>query len=154
MDENPGKGRLATNTSADDDLTPRQRLFALEYLKDLNGKQAAIRAGYSAHSAEVTASKLLRVPKVAAFVKNRAEKVAGKVEIDAAYVLRGLKNVAERCQSEDPEWFDAAGANRALELLGKHLALFTEKQEVSGPNGGALEVVIRDLSKETEPQEE
>ena len=29
------------------ELTPKQSLFVLEYLKDLNGTQAAIRAGYS-----------------------------------------------------------------------------------------------------------
>ena len=41
-------------------LTPRQQLFVMEYVVDLNGKQAAIRAGYSTHTAEVQASSRLR----------------------------------------------------------------------------------------------
>lgn len=162
-------GRLGQEAKADD-LTPRQRRFALEYLREPNGKQAAIAAGYSAKGAEVTASKLLRVPKVAAFIAERAAKVAQRLELDAEYVLRSLKNVAERCQQAVPVmvregrevvqktdergegiWeFDSGGANKALELLGKHLKLFTEKVEASGPGGGPLEVVIRDLSKEEE----
>lgn len=46
------------------DLTPKQRLFVLEYRKDRNGKQSAIRAGYSTKGAEVQASVLLSNPKV------------------------------------------------------------------------------------------
>ena len=38
--------------------------FILEYLKDRNGTQAAIRAGYAPKSAHVTASRLLRDAKV------------------------------------------------------------------------------------------
>lgn len=50
-------------------LRGKQRLFVLEYLKDLNGKQAAIRAGYSEKTAEVQASQTLRILKVAQAVK-------------------------------------------------------------------------------------
>ena len=45
-------------------LTPKQSRFVEEYLTDLNGKQAAIRAGYSAKTAEVQASHLLSIPKI------------------------------------------------------------------------------------------
>jgi phage terminase small subunit len=45
-------------------LTPKQSRFVEEYLIDLNGKQAAIRAGYSAKTAEVRASQLLSIAKI------------------------------------------------------------------------------------------
>ena len=64
------------------------------------------------------------------------------------YVLSSLKQVAERCLQAEPVtargqhssddegnylWtFNAAGANKALELLGKHLGIFSDKLEVSG----------------------
>ena len=38
-------------------LTDRQRAFVLEYLRDLNGTQAAIRAGYAGDRAASTASR-------------------------------------------------------------------------------------------------
>ncbi|AGC46929.1 IS21 family transposition helper protein [Myxococcus stipitatus DSM 14675] len=41
-------------------LTAKLRAFVREYLLDSKGTQAAVRVGYSKHSAEVAASKLLR----------------------------------------------------------------------------------------------
>ena len=43
-----------------DKLTPKQEAFVREYVVDLNGTQAAIRAGYSEKSAPVIASQNLR----------------------------------------------------------------------------------------------
>lgn len=40
-------------------LSDKQELFCLEYLKDLNGTQAAIRAGYSKNTAQEQSSQLL-----------------------------------------------------------------------------------------------
>src|SRR5205814_3797462 len=56
-------------------LSPRMRRFVLEYLKDFNGNQAAIRAGYAPRSARITASKMLadvRVQQVLAAAEERA----------------------------------------------------------------------------------
>lgn len=47
-----------------DELSPREAKFVDEYLVEPNGKQAAIKAGYAAGSAEVTASRLIRKAKV------------------------------------------------------------------------------------------
>ena len=49
---------------AKDKLNPKQAAFVKEYLVDRNGKQAAIRAGYSEKTAEVKASQLLSIIKV------------------------------------------------------------------------------------------
>lgn len=43
-------------------LTPKQRLFVAEYLKDFNGTRAAIRAGYPKKTAQAIASENLRKP--------------------------------------------------------------------------------------------
>lgn len=40
-------------------LSKKRRVFIEEYLKDFNGTQAAIRAGYAENSASVTASRLI-----------------------------------------------------------------------------------------------
>jgi hypothetical protein len=49
-------------------MTPRQTRFVAEYLIDLNASQAAIRAGYSAHTAEQQGPRLLGNVEVAAVV--------------------------------------------------------------------------------------
>ena len=45
-------------------MNARQSLFVEEYLKDLNATQAAIRAGYSAKTAESQGSRLLTNVKI------------------------------------------------------------------------------------------
>lgn len=64
----------------DNELSPKQELFCREYIKDLNGKQAAIRAGYSAATAEVKASQLLSLVKVKQFTQVLMDKRSSKYE--------------------------------------------------------------------------
>jgi phage terminase small subunit len=59
--------------------------FVAEYLKDHNGTKAAIRAGYSAKSAHVQASQLLKIPKVAAAVEDGEERLRKQ---DAEYITK------------------------------------------------------------------
>ena len=49
---------------ADRGLTPKQRRFIQEYAVDLNGTQAAIRAGYSPKTARSIASETLQRPAI------------------------------------------------------------------------------------------
>lgn len=71
-------------------LTLRQQRFIAEYLVDLNATQAAIRAGYSAKTAEQQGYQLLQLPLVAeAVAKRQAERLAS-VDVTAERVLREL----------------------------------------------------------------
>jgi phage terminase small subunit len=75
-------------------LNPRQAAFVREYLVDLNGTQAAIRAGYSAACASVQASKLVADPKIAdAIERGKAQRLAS-VNIAAADVLSEMDALA------------------------------------------------------------
>lgn len=134
--------------------TNKHKRFIAEYLIDQNGKQAAIRAGYSPKSAEVQASVLLRNPKIKAAIDKKIKKIADRSGISAEWVLKNLKEVAERCMQKVPVmrfdkvdkeyvqvedengqgvWqFDSSGANKALELIGKNLGMFAEKHVHSG----------------------
>jgi hypothetical protein len=68
------------------------------------------------------------------------ERAVEKASVDRAWVLERLKKVAERCLQEEPVMvrgeptgeykFDSAGANRALELLGKELGMFVERKQI------------------------
>ncbi|MBR0568375.1 terminase small subunit [Azoarcus sp. L1K30] len=74
--------------------TKKLSRFVDEYLKDLNGTQAAIRAGYSEKSAMVQASKMLKNPKVAAAIAERMKDRERRTEITQDRVLRELARVA------------------------------------------------------------
>ena len=134
-------------------LTPKQSRFVEEFLLDLNAKQAAIRAGYSLKTAKQQASRLLTNVDVAAAVDKAKRERSEATEIDAKWVLQQAVNVYQRVTQEvrpvlnpktrnqvfDGEGhavfaFNAAAANRALEIIGKHVgvAAFRDRVEVSG----------------------
>lgn len=77
-------------------LTPKQAAFVREYLIDLNATQAYIRAGYAArgNAAEVSASQLLRNPKVAAEVAAAQAERAERTKVDSDWVLTRLADEA------------------------------------------------------------
>jgi phage terminase small subunit len=52
-------------------LTPKQAKFVAEYLVDGNGSAAAVRAGYGAIGAKVTACRLLTNPNLRARLEAR-----------------------------------------------------------------------------------
>ncbi len=64
-------------------LTVRQQRFVTDYLIDLNGKQAAVRAGYSERSASTMASRLLRRPAVAHAIAAGVEARAARAQVTA-----------------------------------------------------------------------
>lgn len=80
----------AADSPAPQGLTARQARFVEEYLLDLNAKQAAIRAGYSARTAEQQASRLLSNVKVATAVAEAKASRSDRTKIDADWVLRRL----------------------------------------------------------------
>ena len=126
-------------SGADKKLTPKQAVFVTEYLIDLNATQAAIRTGYAVGSADVTGARLLGNASVAAAIQAKMDRRALRTEITADYVLEGIKAVTERC-IEDGEAFAPMAAFKGYELLGKHLKLFTEKHELTGKDGAAIQL--------------
>jgi phage terminase small subunit len=75
-------------------LTAKQRVFIFEYLKDLNGTKAAIRAKYSVRTAAPAASRLLRNVKVSAEIQKAMRRRVGRLELRADRVLREIAELA------------------------------------------------------------
>ena len=106
--------------SSKDDLSDKQLRFVMEYLTDSNGKQAAIRAGYSPKTAEVQASRLLSNAKVRAAVAEGQKYFQEKTETESEWIRRRLKEEAD----DRSEFSTHSGRIRALELLGKINGVF------------------------------
>jgi phage terminase small subunit len=152
-------------------LTPLKQRFCQEYIVDLNGTKAWIRAGGSKVGAKSRASESLADPRVVELVASLQKKVADKIEVNATRVIEELAkmafaNMGDYITSEGnlsiskltrSEWaavqeyivdktggsgdgerkaiqrirFKLADKIAALELLGKHLKLFTDKVELT-----------------------
>lgn len=179
---------------------PDREKFVVEFLKDGNATQAAIRAGYSPKTAYSSGQRLLKSVEVADKIAKAKAAQLKRLEISADRVLNEIARVAysdlsdvvtwEGPDEEDP-WgtpVDEDGRRRpppmlarqkvkpsksldkdvtaaiaeisescdqsgkvttkvkmhdklgALKLLGQHLKLFADKLELSGPDGGPIEV--------------
>lgn len=108
-------------------VTPKQERFVAEYLIDLNGTQAAIRAGYSPVRADVTASELLKRPDVAAAVDVGNRKALEAADDSAADVLRDA--IATYRAAMAAEQFGPAVS--ALTLRARRHKDFSDKHEVT-----------------------
>ena len=75
-------------------LTEKQARFCEEYLIDLNGRQAAIRAGYSPHRADVQASTLLANRKVSAYIDRRMAVLSKRTGVTQERIIRELARIA------------------------------------------------------------
>ncbi len=117
-------------------LTAKQDLFCKEYLVDLNATQAAVRAGYSERTAKSQGARLLTNVDVAERIQQLMTERSKRVEIDADWVLNGIKDLTDSLvASEDP-----SKAYKGFELAGKHLKLFTDKVELGGKDGEPIAI--------------
>jgi len=122
-------------------LTDKQSMFCKEYIIDLNATQAAIRAGYSENTARQTGSENMTKPYIIAEVQRLMDKRSEKADITAESILNDILDTRDTCKNnmmlmtEFGMKLDTTavnGRNKANELLGKHLKLFTDKIEHSG----------------------
>ena len=134
--------------SAKKKLTPKQELFCQEYLVDLNATQAAIRAGYSKHTAGVIGIQNLGKLNIQEIITELKDKRSEKVEINAEWVLRQAVKLHQRCMQEvkpqtdkdgnqivDDEGravfeFNVSGAAKGLELAGRHVNVKAFEKQV------------------------
>lgn len=119
-------------------LTDKQQRFVDEYLIDLNATQAAIRAGYSEKTAKEIGSENLTKPNIAKAITEAQEKLSNKAQVTVEMVVQGLLNEAKDLSEGSTQ----SARVSAWAHLGKHLGMFKDKIEHSGPNGGDINVTI------------
>ncbi len=119
-------------------LTPKQQAFVDEYVIDLNATQAATRAGYSARTANEQGARLLANASVSEAIAKAIKERSKRVQRTADDVMRDLAAIrADAMQivydkDGNAVMLDKASAIKTLELEGKHLAMWTDKQHVTG----------------------
>lgn len=86
------------------EVSPKRERFCQEYIIDLNGKQAAIRSGYSERSAEVTASRLLSDDKVKGRISQLMEDRLERTKLTQDSVISELRKIAFSDIRDFVEW--------------------------------------------------
>jgi phage terminase small subunit len=129
-------------------LTPKQKAFADYYLISLNCTDAAKRAGYSEKTAHVIGQENLKKPAIRLYIDEIMNKRAEARYMDRDRVLELLSLEAEGLTEEEvivtypgkgtyevaKKKISARERIKALELLGKRHALFTDRVEASTTN--------------------
>ena len=130
-----------------DKMTEKQKRFCDEYLVDLNGTQAAIRAGYSEKTARTIAAENLTKPNIRKYIDERMKEKEKELIADQDEVLKYLTSVLRgeskseivvvenigdftseaRLLQKNP---DEKERLKAAELLGKRYNLFSDKMKV------------------------
>jgi phage terminase small subunit len=91
-------------------LTAKQERFVAEYLIDLNGTQAAVRAGYNPNSASEQASRLLSNAKIAAAVAEAQAKRQARTEVTQDRVIAELARIGFADIRKAVRWGNAPAA--------------------------------------------
>lgn len=124
-------------------LTQKQKLFILEYLKDLNATQAAIRAGYSEKGAEVQGHHLLRNPKIKVVIQQSMDKRSDRIKIDADLVLQEIARIAFADLRDVMDWDgDSVTLKASSELTDAQAAAVCEVTQTITKDGGTLRLKL------------
>ena len=99
----------------DKELSAKRLRFIDEYMIDLNGTQAAIRAGYPENSARSIASEYLAIPDIKAEIDIRKAELAKKYEIKKEYIIDHLYELIRRSTNDQ----DRQSVLKALDMLNK-----------------------------------
>ena len=115
-------------------LTAKQKAFVAEYLIDLCATQAAIRAGYSEKTARSQGQRMLTNVDIARAVATGQARRSERTEVTQDYVLTAIKDTIEQYRGGG-EGSNPNAVLKGAELLGRHLAMFTDKAVVDMNHG-------------------
>ncbi len=126
-----------------DNLTAKERRFIEEYLIDLNGTQAAIRAGYSVGAArQIAAVKMTKVvirAQIDAALKERSE----RLRVTQDQVIQELKLIGFSRMKTFARWnVSGVSFKDSDELTDEESACILEITETTNQHGGALKLKL------------
>lgn len=123
-------------------MTEKQRRFADYYIETGNATESAIRAGYSKKTAKEMGHENLTKPHLREYIDKRLEEMAEKRIMNAEEAMQLLTAIARNEEKEEVVLFGEGGSIieekgisakdrlKAIELIGKRFAMWTEKQQV------------------------
>lgn len=153
----PKKTKNGKKNGKNGGITPRKSKFIDFYIQTSNGRQSAIKAGYSEKGAEVAASRLLTNVNIIAEIERRKEVLAKNAGITAQDVINELAKIAFLKSSDvfkygttEVELADNVKVKRGVAILKPHeelsLAADASIASIKETNQG-LEIKLYDKQK-------
>nr|MBA3766825.1 terminase small subunit [Acidobacteriota bacterium] len=102
-----------------------------EYVVDMNGTQAAIRAGFSENSANEQACHLLKDARVCQKIQELLDEKSKRTQITADYLTNIFKRIADTVPQEGDTNITTWHVIKAGELLARHIGYFNDKLEIT-----------------------
>lgn len=120
-------------------LSPRERKFVEEYMICMDATEAARRAGYSVRSANTLGPRNLQKPQVKAALERAYAARRVEKAITAEKVIEELGEIGfAKVDASKSGVLSAKVA--ALNTLAKHFGLLLDRQEITGANGGPIDI--------------
>jgi phage terminase small subunit len=119
---------LKTQKPNSQKLTMKQAAFVQELQVDLNASAAARRAGFSVKNAGRIAGELMEKSHIIAAVAAAQAERSKRTKVTADTVVDSILRIGADAEAKGKH----GDALRAQELLGRHLAMFTDKIETPG----------------------
>lgn len=126
-------------------LTNKQSKFIDEYLIDLNATQAAIRAGYSEHTAGLIGCENIKKPNIRQEIDRRAAIISEKSHEKISYVI---SNLMELTRITDADKYQHR--TKACELLGRYYGMYQDRVDVtsSGDRVSTVNITFAEVVKD------
>lgn len=116
-------------------LTPQQKQFVSEYIKTLDGEDAAKKAGYKSKELKETANRLLSETHIINEIKQQINNQISTLRVQKGYVIQKLLQIAEFSLEEEEiidkdgnytgkkKLRDTSAGLKALESICKYLGI-------------------------------
>ena len=117
-----------------DSLSALQLRFVEEFLVDLDGTKAMMRTGSKSNNPKQRAFQIMENPGVRIAIDAlKAERMKNS-DVTKDFVLKGIQKAIKMAEESN----NINALLRGYELLAKHLGMFVERTEISGPDGEAI----------------
>jgi phage terminase small subunit len=106
-------------------LTAKQQRFVEEYIVDMQGAKAAVRAGYSKSNARTQASQLCALPHVLAAIRAALDAQSAKTTVSKQWLIEQAISIAREARADKAH----SAASNAMRLAAQLSGNLIERRE-------------------------
>jgi phage terminase small subunit len=151
MENSEKKSETSKKSAEKAGLSPKRERFCQEYLIDLNGTQAAIRAGYSPKTANEQAARLLADVNIRSRVEQLMKERSARCQVKQDDVITELKRLGFSNMQDFSKWNGSSVTLEDSEKLNADQAACVESvSQTTSKDGGSISIKLHSKTKSLE----